>query len=631
MRRALIVLALLAAFTLRGQDEEERLWMPEGYRLMSLEERKALPEDEMRAIGTRNTELLREAARSMTPAQRQELGLRLGQFAQTHELAQYERQYVTMVSMMLLAAGQEERTLADRSAAESRFQAFLREQETTTKGFPAGREPVEAEADAIEAQLGKTDSRTLYLRALKPLRARPWNEAIRVCFRKLVRGDSYPRQQKTSLYDAALVFVQARQKESPNEGAWYSLEAFLRLSMRNEVADAKRLFAIAIQKNANDTESRIFPILLAEIDGDQKEVERLLPRAREAWPKQEDLDRNLWSDIDVLPSELQPRAREAVGGKYKKAHPADWSSRAEILSASVAKGNFREVETETATLLGLPMAILPEPHRTEFLALRLRATAGLGRCDEVLAEVPRFEAAVRTIYPSGFDSQAPPAPRTARDVQALRSTLEEGRRALRKLQASIADGSLDSSPEWSDVPRQERVAQATEWAAELEEELKEMESLLADSDDVAVAARWSLREHEAWQELRRVPDNAIFDEADRGTRLTILVRSAAGKCLLAQHRVADAARVLAPCVGSGPNYHGDCGEPILEAGRELVKQGKLKEAAAVYTVTAPVENFSTRAEDLYVEIEKAAPGTVVRFQPTPRPTPKAPVTPLGIP
>lgn len=605
--------------------------MPEGYRLLSLEERKALPEDEMRAIGASNTALLKEAVRSMTPAQRQELGVRLGQFGQTHELQSYERQYVTMVSMMLLAAGQEELASADRTAGESRFQALLREQETETKGFPGDQKSVTAEADAIEAELGTSDPRALYLRALKPLRARPWNEAIRVCFRRVVRRDPYPRQQKTSLYDAALVFLQAREKESPNEGAWYSLEAFLRLSMRNEVADAKRLFAIAIQKNANDTESRIFPILLAEVDGDQKEVERLLPRAREAWPKPEDLDRILWSDIDALPTELQPRAREAVGGKYKKAHPADWSSRAEILSAGLVKGNFREVETETATLLALPTAILPEPHRCEFLALQLRALAGLGRCDEAVAELPSFEAAVRAVYPAGFDGSVPPQARTVRDVQALRPTLEEGRRALRKLQASIADGSLESAPEWQDVPREQRITQAKEWAAELQGELKEMESLLADPDDAAVAVQWTRREHEAWQQLRQVPDNAIFDEADRGTRLTILVRSAAGKCLLAQHRAAEAARVLAPCVGNGANYHGDCGEPILEAGRELVKQGKVKDAAAVYAVTAPVENFSSRAGDLYLEIEKAAPGTVPRFQPTPKPTPRVPVTPLGIP
>src|SRR5262249_38972747 len=162
-------------------------------------------------------------------------------------------------------------------------------------------------------------------------------------------------------------------------------------SMRKEVAEAKRLFDLAIAKNARDVESRIFPILLAEIEGDSARVDRLMPRAREAWPKTEDLDRVILESIDVLPAGMQPKAGEAFGGKYKKAHPADWASRAEILSASLERGAFREVEAETGSLLALPVSTLSEPHRTAFRALRLRAIAGLGRCDEVLAEIPQLE------------------------------------------------------------------------------------------------------------------------------------------------------------------------------------------------------------------------------------------------
>ena len=627
----LLLVAIAAALPAQERTEEEPLWMPEDYRLLSFEERKAMPADEMKEIGTRNTTLLKEAIQAMTPEERQEVSVHLNEFGQTHELADYERQYVTIVSMMLLSAGIQERLLADRATVQTRFEKLLRDQEETTRGFPPDPEPVMAEADAIEAQFGKADSQALYLRALKPLRARPWNDAIRVCFRKIVRGNSFPNSQKTSLYDAALVFLQAREKESPDEGAWYSLEAFLRLSMRNEVSEAKRLFAIAIQKKSRDLESITVPILLAEADGNAAEVERLMPRAREAWPKPEDLDRVLWDDLVVLPQELQVRAREAFGGKYKKAHPADWSSRAEILVASLARGGFREVESETLALLALPLATLPEPHRSEFETLRLQAIAGEGRCDEAVAEIPRLEADARAAYRGNYDGENPPAPRDVRDVQDLRAQLREGRRGLSRLRAAIADGSVETAPELTDAPGPKRREQAQSWANALEEELKQEESVLASGNDDAIAANWSRRELAAWFEIHHMMKNAYYDLADRGTRLAILVRSAAGKCLLAHHRAAEAARVLASCVGDGQNYHGDCGEPILEAGRELLKEGRLKDAAAVYAVTAPVRNFASPADDLFLAIEKAAPGTVRRIELPPLPTPDVAITPRAEP
>ena len=634
MRLALsgLVLLLLTAALLAQEppaEEEPILWMPEGYRLLSLEERNALAPEEGKEIGTRNTTLLREAIAAMTPEERQEVNAALVAYGQGRELPQHVRQYMTIVSMMLLGATSQERVLADRAAAEERFRQFLREQESSTKGFPGDQESVTAEADAIEAALEKPgDRRALYLRTLKPLRARPWNDAIRVCFRKIVRGDAIPRAEKTSLYDAALAFCQARQKESPEEGAWYSLEAFLRLSMRNEVAESKRLFALANQKNARDVESRVFPILLAEIDGDDAAVERLMPRAREAWPKAEDLDRVILDSIDVLPNEMQAKAREAYGSKYKKAHPADWSSRAQILSAALERKSFREVEAETGTLLELPLSTLPEPSRTELRALRLRAIAGLGRCDEVLAEIPQIEASAREAYEGDTGSdENPPAPRTERDVRDLREELQDGRRGLAKLRAAIADGSIENAPELAEVPRAERLGQAEAMASEYEQELKRMEALLSGPSDSAIADEWSRREREAWLEASGLSGVTLFDRADPAERVSIRVRSAAGQCLLAHRRAAEAARVLAPCVGSGPNYHGDCGESILEAGRDLVKEGRYREAAAVYAVTAPVANFSSRADDLYREIEKASPGTVRKFEPTPAPTPRGPPPP----
>lgn len=609
-------------------EEADVLWMPEGYRLLSIEERNALPPEEWKEIGTRNTSLLKATIAAMTPEERQEVGLALSRYGQGRELPQYVRQYIAITSMMLLSAGMQEQAAADRAAAEERFQKLLRDQEDSSKGFPGDQESVAAEADAIEDALDKPgDRRALYLRALRPLRARPWNDAIRICFRKIVRGDSIPRAQKISLYDAAIVFLQAREKESPEEGAWFSLEAFLRLSMRNEAADAKRLFAIAIAKSSRDVESRIFPILLAEVDGDAATVARLMPRAREAWPKAEDLDRVILDSIDVLPAELQTKARAAYGGKYKKAHPTDWASRVEILAASLERGGFREVETETGTLLALSVSTLPEPERTHFRALRLRAAAGLGRCDEVVAELPRLEAAAREAYRgSGYEIDDPPRPRTERDAEELRTEVREGHRGLAKLRASIADGSIEEDPRLEGVARSQRRAQAELLASEFAEELASMEKILGAGDDSAVAAEWSREELAAWETDRGIPENALLDKADPATRLAIQVRGAAGKCLLAHRRAAEAAEVLASCVGNDRNYHGECGERILEAGRELVREGRLREAGAVYAATVRVRNFSSRAEDLYREIEKAAPGTVPRFEPTPTPTPRVSVS-----
>jgi hypothetical protein len=511
-----------------------------------------------------------------------------------------------------------------------RFEQLLRDQEATTRGFPPDRELVEAEAFAIENEIGQTESTALYLRALRPLRAAPGNDAIRVCFGQLVRGDSPSRPRNMSLYDAALAFLQARQNESPDEGAWYSLEAFLRLSMRSEVGEAKKLFALAIQKHAYDLESLTYPILLAEIEGHQQEVERLMLRAHDTCPNPESLDRSLWSAIDSLPADLQARARETFGGKYKKRHPADWASRSKILAASMTNGSFRDVEAETATLLALPEGTLPDPYRSEFLALRLRSLAGLGQCDEVVAQIPRLEAVGSAAYRETYDDAFPPAPRTSRDVKLLRSHVEDGLRSLRQLRASIADGSFEKKPEFRELPPVQLHAWIAQSATQLDGEIREMESLLNRTDQ-AFLSEWSRRELTSWYGWQKIPLDSNLDAADPGARLVIQVRSAAGKCLLSHHRAADAARVLAPCVGSGTRFHSDCGDPILEAGLELVKEGRWKEAAAVYAVTAPVQNFSSRSEELYREIEKAAPGSVRKFRPMPQPTPSVAVTPAVVP
>jgi hypothetical protein len=58
--------------------------MPEGYRLLSAEERQSLPAEELKEILTRNTTLLREAAHGMTPDERHAIAQRLHAFGQSH-------------------------------------------------------------------------------------------------------------------------------------------------------------------------------------------------------------------------------------------------------------------------------------------------------------------------------------------------------------------------------------------------------------------------------------------------------------------------------------------------------------------------------------------------------------------
>ena len=276
-------------------------------------------------------------------------------------------------------------------------------------------------------------------------------------------------------------------------------------------------------------------------------------------------------------------------------------------------------------MLALPATSLPVRDRSAFVALRLRAAAGLGRCDEVVGEIPQLEDAVARATPDSTDEFAPPPPRRASEVAALRSQLVAGQRELRKLRAGIADGSVEADAGWEDVPKAERRAVAEQWASDLQARLEKMEELLKRGDE-AVAAEWSRRELADWYASHNIPETSILDAADPGTRLVVQVRGAAGKCLLAHHRAADAARVLAPCVGSGANYHEDCAVPILEAGKELVKKGQLKEAALVYRATAGLQNYTLIADGLYWEIEKAAPGTVKRYV-----APAPPATPGAVP
>src|SRR6266851_2910836 len=98
------------------------------------------------------------------------------------------RQYVSLTTMMLLSATVEEKGRDEQAEQRARFEKLLRDQETTTSGFPSDQKSVETEANAVEAAFRRTNlsepRHHLYLRVLKPLRARPWNDAVRVAFRK---------------------------------------------------------------------------------------------------------------------------------------------------------------------------------------------------------------------------------------------------------------------------------------------------------------------------------------------------------------------------------------------------------------------------------------------------------------
>jgi len=121
MRRAvgILILALVAAVPLAGQNEpaqeEPGLWIPEGYHLLSFEERKELSEEQLKAVQTENTRLLRDAVHAMAPEERQAVAQQLTQFGASHELRDYEKQYITVTQMMLMSASIEEKVLADWS------------------------------------------------------------------------------------------------------------------------------------------------------------------------------------------------------------------------------------------------------------------------------------------------------------------------------------------------------------------------------------------------------------------------------------------------------------------------------------------------------------------------------------
>ncbi|HEY6065074.1 MAG TPA: hypothetical protein VIY96_02900, partial [Thermoanaerobaculia bacterium] len=420
MRKLLLVFLVLAMPGAAAAQEEERLWMPDGYRLLTIEERQALAPADLAAIGARNQELLRAAVKAMSLEERGKVAASLERWGNATERTQVEKQYVTMTGMLLMAVGMEEENQKLKQAAQDRLQALLREQEEASKGFPSDQKSVEEESRAVEAAMtSKADYRQLYLRILRPLRARPWNHEARFVFRRIVRGRSF------ELVEPALAFARARQKESPQEGAWDSLVAFLLLSFKGEVPEAKRLFAVAVDKNANDVESHIFPLLIAQIEGNATDVQRYEPRAKKEWPKAADLEKVLVDQVAVLPDSLREKAKATVEAKYRAHHPADWEARNKALMDRFYAKEFATVEREIESLVALPASVLPEENRLSFLVLRLRTKAAAGRCSEAAAGIPDVEARAAAVHPPEFDPDVAPAPHSESDVRTLRDELRE--------------------------------------------------------------------------------------------------------------------------------------------------------------------------------------------------------------
>lgn len=626
MKAWLAIILLLTAATAALAQQEESLWMPSGYRPLTAEDHQALPPAELESIGRRNQQLMQEAIKAMTPEERQRTIESLHRYGQRPQTPVLVRQYIARTSMMLLAVPDEEtqkhqqemekRRREENDRVQAVIQAILREQEEMSKGFPSDQKSVAAEAAAIEAGLHakKSDPRVLYLRALKPLRARPWNEAARVAFRRVLRRSS------SELLEPALAFVRARRAENPEEGAWDSLEAFLLLSFKNELGEAKKLFALAVAKNANDVESRIFPLLIAEIEQNETDIARNAPRARQAWPKPEDLEKVLLESIGVLPGFLQDQALKTFEAKYKRRHPADWEKRVQHLGKAFGMAHdsreFADLERETDSLLALPVSVLPEPHRSEVLVLNLRGKARLGRCAEVEPRISSLEQKLKQLYPREADPIAPPRARTAEDVKQLRASLQQAEQESRQIERARKGEFPDEWKELGALSPKLREEVLSEAEAVLKREVAEAREILGEREEAAAAAEWSRRELVEWEKEHGVAPDRQYDSLTRAEASAASVRSSTAECFLKKGDAASAVRVAKPCIGGGRNWHVVCLQHLVNGGVRLAATGRVREAIVIYDLVFPNEFLGW---ELFDAIEKAAPGSV---KPPSRPRPR---------
>ena len=614
MKLTLAILLLVAASSAIAQ-EAEQLWMPEGYRFLTLEERQALPPAELQAIGIRNQEILRAAVKAMSREERQQVAVRLESYGKRPEATQVEKQYVTMTEMLLMATVMDEQNQKMKQVAQDRREALLKEQEETSKGFPSDQKSVEKEAwDVESAMAARGDYRLLYLRILKPLRARPWNHEVRVAFRRIVRGMQY------ELVDPALAFVEKRQKESPQEGAWDSLRAFLLLSFKGDVAEARRLFAIAVEKNANDVESRIFPLLMAQIDGNAADVARYEPRARQAWPKPEDLERVLFDQIDVLPESLKAKAKETVAAKYRARHPADWGARSRNLMERFEAKDNAGVEKEANALLALPTSALPDEDRLSFSLLRIRARAAAAAAPKPRQKSRTSSSGPRGVHPPQFDGDVAPRAHTEAEVRRMRTTLKQAEEQRVRVDRWRKGDAADMPGEISGLAADERKTALDGLLVEMDRSIAAMHGLVDGRDDPSAALAWSRSDLETWEKAHQVTPTGNYDISGDAESLSMIARSETARCWLSRSDAVAAARLVTPCAGAGRNWHSNCVSPLEDAGILLAQTNHVKEAIAIYQQLRPA---GSAVDLLFGAIEKASPGSVAPPKPD-RPRPLGP-------
>jgi hypothetical protein len=604
---ALLVLSALGGIGYAQTDQPS--WLPDGYVLLSPEDLESLPLDQRQAIAKHNREILDKLFDTHSTDEISAYLESVEQYAQTHELKTYERQFITRLQMEALSRQMRTKRLAAESERDAAFEKLLHDQERTTAGFPGDLQNVQTEARRIEDLIGRVNDNELYLQILRPLRARPWNEDARVVFRKIVRHDYYPGVQRRTLYEAALDFIHARERETPGEGAWDAMEAFLRLSIAGEIDEAKRLFDIAISKNSNDVESRIYPLLIAEIEGDEKKADRLRPRAEAAWPDPAALDELLFREIDMLPPALREKARGRFSAHYKASHPTDWERRAKILQGMLGERRYSEVAAETESVLALPLSILPEPYRTQMLALSLRAEAGRGNCP-LADRISDLDREALVAYPLDADPDAPPVRHELREIAAAQKQLNAMREAVAHIEKELQQGSFLNDPDLSEIPAGERQGFLEASRDELKAQIAEGSGLVKGKDPARALSDWNAREQEAWDKSHAIRRPIVFkyDILPQAGRLSALVRSEAARCLIGKGDPLAAVSVLEGCVGEGDNIHRICAEPMVDAGIALAKSGQVRIAASIYLRLRGI----VPADRLYEAIDKAAPDTVKR-------------------
>jgi len=547
-------------------------WAPEGYRFLSDSDRATLAPDEIGGIERHNQELLRDSIARMSRSERQKIAESNARITESGDLDGRMRQYITIVGMMLIGqtqreAGQREASIRENQGA-SVFRGLLERQESVDS-FSSEREAVVAEAYRIAAEKGVKDDEARYLEALAPLRARPWNTEIRGTFREIVKAGSLTHiyfPERPTLFDAAMEFLHHRESEAPDEGAWFSLEGVLRLRLRGEVAKAEALFKTAREKRANDVESRLYPLLLAEIEGDAPAMRRLLPSAQEAWPDRESLDEALLAAVEDLPDELQKRARTTFEARYQREHPADWNHRTELLEHDLEGGSVREVEARTGALLNLPPSAIPIQARAEILSLSLSAKARLGKCDEVLQRLPELEAIAPQAFP-GSSGTGPPTHQES-EIDALRKRASELNRKIAQVKSRVEsndDSSLNEDPD----------------PESLLEEAKELDRILSAGSPALIVRDWNRAERREWERAHKIDELQIYDRASHSDRLVIEVRGDIARCELSRGKFDEAARSVMSCWGAERNLHKACLVPLIDAAIGLVETGRLDRALAI--------------------------------------------------